>query len=342
MKIARVPRWLIILLCLLVQYSCELQDERNSRPEELPGRIERKFTLGGAPIEVVVALSSSEVELTDYLTVTIETRFAEGIHVTPPYLSEPVYSPLLLIENPGEETFWSDNLGLMVNRWTYRFEPLASGEFSLKSFVINFRLEKEKTADLSQWSVHQIKTEPIEYRVTSVDVNELDDIRDIKGLILPPYKYTPLLITSLALLGVALLTILFFRFTGKQHHQTRESINLKNYYLETIRKLDELEKKDLLNQAQFEIFHTELSEILRDYLEDHLCLRAREQTTEEFISEIVEKNKFTDDQQQILKRFLQLADLVKFATFQPDSELSVEALQKVRLFVQHTGTGHEI
>ncbi len=342
MKMLQLPVLLTILFLLLIQSACQLLKNGDTYLEEETNKIEQKFTRGGAPVEIVVNLSSNELKLTDYLTVQIETRFAEGVYVTPPYLSEAVYSPLLLIENPGEETFWSEQLGMMVNRWTYRFEPLTSGEFSLKAFLLNFRFEKEKTADPSQWPVYQIETEPIKYRVTSVDVNELDDIRDIKGLILPPFNYFPLILTLLLLSGIGLLAVLYFRLARNRSEQTSENVILKDYFREAVRKLEELEKRGLLNKSEFARFHTELSEILRNYLEHHFGLRTKEQTTEEFISEIFETRTFTEDQRGILDRFLQLADLVKFATFQPGSEISREALEKVKLFVQHTGMDHEV
>ncbi len=332
---------LVLLVFSLAAPACQQEDRQSFDKAGLSTDREFVFTRGGAPIEVIIKLSATEIDLTDYLTVVIETRFAEGILVTPPLLSDSVYSPLLLVENPVETTAWSEELERMINRWTYRFEPLVSGEFDLKTFSVNFRFEKEKTEIPSKWPVYQIQTEPISYRVNSVEVSTLDDIRDIKGFILPPFDFLPLIIVLVLVFILSVAVLFYFRFVKKQPLLANNTEPVIDRYQEAIRRLDDLERRNLLDQALYEQFHTELSEILRDYLEFYFGMKAKEQTTEEFITEVFDTRQFTEEQRQILKRFLQLADLVKFATFQPESQVSTEAMQKVRSFVKSTGTGHE-
>jgi hypothetical protein len=334
--------YLLILWILILFSSCQQEETDITGPKENPNNLHYKFTRGGAPIEVIVRLSANDLDLTEYLRVQIETLFEEGIHVTPLFLSETIYNPLLLIENPVKETFWSEEQALMVNRWTYRFEPIESGEFTFQAFSVNFRLDKEKSDDPSKWPVHQIETDPIKYLVRSVELGELDDIKGIKGFLLPPFNFIPLLVVLVFLSGIAIIFVVYFKYVKKQSVQTTELMPVIDYYKDAVRQLDNLENGDLLEREEFEPYHTRLSEILRDYLEHYFGLKAKEQTTEEFITEIFDTRKFTTEQRGILNRFLQLADLVKFASFQPERQISSEALQKVRQFVQNTGTDHEV
>lgn len=329
-------------LFVLFQTACETGKNELKPPERLDTATEFTFTRGGAPIEVLVRLSENELELIDFLIVTIESKFEDGVQVTPPYLSEAVYSPLLLVENPREETFWSEKDDRLVNRWTYKFEPLVSGKFKLKSFAINFRLDKEKTAKVNEWPVYQVNTEEIDYEIKPTDIGELDDIRDIKGLIYPPYQYGIPVITGLTLLVLSTGIFLLFKFRNKKQPEFNAGKSLIDYYTDALNKLYALEQQDYISKAEFNRFHTELTFILRNYLEHHFGLRAKEQTTEEFIQEIVRTRTFSEEQRYELNRFLQLADLVKFATFQPGPQISEDALNNVRTFIQTTGKPHDV
>ncbi len=332
----------MIGIIVLVLFACERSGiEEMKNPSIAQGETEFSFKRGGSPVEVVVILSSQEFELTDFLTVTIETRFPEDAHITPPYLSEAIYSPLLLVENPKDETAWSKDKNLMINRWIYKFEPLTSGEFELKPFIISFRLAKEKTDELNNWPVYKIQTESIKYSVTAISYEELDDIRNIKGLILPPFKLLPLVI-AFAIIVSVVSSIFLIRKYRKNERIAAPRFPEIDFHQQALLRLNKLEQQDLIGQSAFDQYHTELANILREYIENIFGLRAKEQTTEEFIKEIYETRHFTTEQRQILDRYLRLADLVKFATFNPGSEISVDALNNVRTFVQTTGKSDEV
>jgi hypothetical protein len=230
----------------------------------------------------------------------------------------------------------------LINRWTYRFEPLVSGEFKLNPFTIAFRLDKEKPAKIDEWPVYQVHTETISYKVLPSEIGDLDDIRDIKGLIYPPYKYWIPLTTLLCLLALGIGGAIFLRLKQQRRPDFDNRIPLIDYYTDALNKLHSLEQQDYISKAEFKLFHTELTAILRNYLEHHFGLRANEQTSEEFIQDMIQTRTFTEKQREELNRFLQLADLVKFATFEPGSQISEDALNNVRTFIQTSGKPHDL
>ncbi len=328
---------LVLLLC-----GCGfIRDFERDAQTEKKG-IERRFTLGGAPAEVVVGLSSEELALTDFLTVAVDIEFTEGVQISAPYLSEAVYGPLVLIEKPRESTQWSEENHLLTNKWEFRFEPIKSGEFVFKPFDIHFRLDKEKTDDPKKWPVYTIRTEEIPYRVTSVEVTDEDDIRDIKGLILPEYNLRPVALTGSVIALVFLTFGLIWRYKYLLNKQESPPVEKIDYCREALRRLTALEKQNYLDMEQFDQLHTELASILRYYVENYFGLRAQEQTTEEFVKDIRTSSYFTAEQHQVLDQFLRMADLVKFATFDPGSTASQEAMQSIRNFIESTGKADEV
>ena len=334
-------RWIFIILILAI-CSCDSLQNGNSNEALKPNGIERRFTLGGAPIDVVITLSKEEISITESLVLTVKAEYEEDVQLIPPFLSETTYLPLMLVKPPSENTSWAYEANRMVSIWRYQFEPITSGEFTIKSFQVYFRLESEKTKTGDEWPVHRIDTDEIRYTVTSVEVGEGEDIRDIKDLILPDYDFLPVIITVLAIAGVISLLLFLKRY---RHGWIGEQVPGKmkiDYYLEALRKLEALEAQDLISKDEFQALHTQLSHILRSYIESVYGLRAQEQTTEEFIKDISRSSIFTRDQQQMLHQFLSLADLVKFATFDPGVNNSTHALQGVRNFIEMTGRSDEV
>ena len=97
----------------------------------------------------------------------------------------------------------------------------------------------------------------------------------------------------------------------------------------------ELEKlwRDEATREDVKIFYVRLTAIVRKYIEGTTGVHAPEQTTEEFLREIGAGARFSPEERQRLKDFLESADLVKFARFLPQSTEVQEAYERARRFV---------
>lgn len=331
----------ILIFALLSVFGCKVPPWTKSSEIVEPQGVEKSFGLGGAPISVYVRLSSETIELTDFMTVTVRIEHSETVRVEPPYLSEAVYAPLLLIQNPQEDQFWEEKKNLIIKTWTYRFEPVRSGEFELHPWQVFFRLEAEKQPQMEKWPVYTIETSPIPYRVTSVEIDDQSDIRDVKGPILPGYDYLPLIASSIGL-GFLLFSLwLGVRIRTRFQSAPPPAVEAVDYLQESLRRLKKLEENDYISRQQYDRLHVELSAVLRYFVENRFGMKAREQTTEEFIREIRHSLHFKTEQQAILQQFLELADLVKFATYNPGPEASRGAMKSVRYFIESTGRSNE-
>lgn len=81
--------------------------------------------------------------------------------------------------------------------------------------------------------------------------------------------------------------------------------------------LKRLLAKGWIESENVEPFYTELSSIVRRYLEDRFGLRAPERTTEEFIREATTSRLLSAEHQLLTAGFLEQCDLVKFARHHP-------------------------
>jgi hypothetical protein len=302
---------------------------------------EKIFTLGGAPIEVKVRLSDTSLPITDFLTMTVLMEYQEGVKPIPLLIKPDVYHPLVLVEKPVYEEQWLQKDNFVQQKWQFKFEAFNSGKYSLKAFEIYFRLEKERVSDISKWPVYKIVTEPIPFEIEKVEIDPNGDLAEIRGFILPPFEWHPVL----AALAASLL--IFLAYFGLQWYLLRgkpdvSDIEIPDYYKIALQSLDQLNVDQLINRQEIDQLHTKLSDILRSYLENYFLLKAREQTTEEFLRDISFSTQFSGDQRNLLQQFLRLADLVKFATFEPDIDASRNAFKSVRNFVLTTGNKNGI
>jgi hypothetical protein len=155
----------------------------------------------------------------------------------------------------------------------------------------------------------------------------MEDIHDIKGLVPLPHEWWWL---WLLLIVVAVVALWLWKRKGPSAPVVVAPPPTP--YEVAIRELGRLREEN----PPVEEFYTRLSDIVRQYLEGHMGLRAPERTTEEFLYEVSRDQSLSSDHRELLGAFLQEADLVKFAKFQPGAEEMKRAMDAAEKFVEDT------
>jgi hypothetical protein len=142
------------------------------------------------------------------------------------------------------------------------------------------------------------------------------------------------LLIILAIIGVAL----YFIFRKKKE---KEIIVYVAPIQEAFQRLKELDEKQLLQQNKVKIYYSELTDIVRTYIEKDIHIPALESTTNELIETINDFNESSNlgiskETIQQLKRVLQSADLVKFAKSNPIVEEIKADRNTVELILKDT------
>ena len=89
-----------------------------------------------------------------------------------------------------------------------------------------------------------------------------------------------------------------------------------------------------LSERDVKEFFVQLTAVVRRYIERTTGIKAPEQTTEEFLREINQQRRFSDEENTRLEAFLESADLVKFAGYQPDPESIKESAHRAKQFIE--------
>jgi len=103
----------------------------------------------------------------------------------------------------------------------------------------------------------------------------------------------------------------------------------------TLRMLSELEAKNLWQKKQVKTYYVELTDIVRNYIEDRFQAQARELTTDELLAQ-VQSHRDLRQYYTLLAAILHTADLAKFAKAEPLPEEHIDAMDKAKQFVLTT------
>lgn len=100
--------------------------------------------------------------------------------------------------------------------------------------------------------------------------------------------------------------------------------------------LRRLREQRYIERGEVDRYFTELSVIVRRYIEGRFGLRAPELTTEEFIREATTTHVLDEAQQTLVTDFLTQSDLVKFARFRPDATTMYAAYEAAERLIAET------
>lgn len=162
------------------------------------------------------------------------------------------------------------------------------------------------------------------------------DIRDIK----PPvyfkgsHLFLILLAASGALALVSLLAILIYK-----KYRKRKAIPPappKTPYEIACEALSVLKSQDLPSHGKMKEYYSGLSGIVRIYTEGSFAIRAPEMTTEEFLHFLKDSDALSGSHKNLLKEFLALCDVVKFAKYGPNRKETDESMESAKKFIDET------
>ncbi len=106
-------------------------------------------------------------------------------------------------------------------------------------------------------------------------------------------------------------------------------------YEKAMQELDLLKQRQLCEKGQEKTYYTELTEILRQYLEGRFGINAMEMTTPQ-IKRAVRATVPADAAPGLMNEVLEMADYVKFAKMRPLPEDNVRAFNHAMTFVENT------
>ncbi len=327
---------IILLVVLTVSLFAACKSNNKDKTKEKPVALTKISELKSKDdaVRVSVYLNKKKISIVENLDLVIELEKARNVIAIFPRkkdLSLTKFSiahvgDLITQTGPDYDTL----------KRSLRLTPEELGTGAVKPFKIKYYIDKDGQASDNKELI--LNTDTIEVVIVSYTGKAEKDLPFLDKLLpesLPPDYKNLVLILFIILAIVLIAAIVFFIiYRIRKSKRARQSeIKLSPYEL-AIKAFQDLLEQNLVKLGKIELFHRQLTDILRDYIENQYNIRAPEQTTEEFIQAMSGTHLIKQDLQDILKRFLYQCDLIKFAKYEPPASYNDEAYNTAVSFVQ--------
>ncbi len=266
------------------------------------------------------------------LTFTWEQRPSQKVKI--PIFSDTIVNFLEIVEKPIMDTTFINN---KVSRIDLKYRITSFEDTLIYVRPMPFLIGKD-----TLWS-NSLSLKIIQPFHIDLKKNQLIDIKPIYN---PPFGWKSFIkITLLVILLVALFVLLFFlvRKYLKNRTVVKEEKKVEvivkptlSPYDEAVQKMKKLDEKKLWQNQHTKEYYTELTNILRVYIQQVFNVHCMEMTSDEILASLSSLRREKKDTFSILKEILILADLVKFAKWTPQIGENERSIDMAYRFLEET------
>lgn len=219
-----------------------------------------------------------------------------------------------------------DGSTLQVANWRLVPEPCAAS-YKVRPFVVKSSpklLSYQSDEGKFSFAAGPIAFEPPEAREPVTGGIESDPKKD-----LPPLSWRLVGLAAAAAAALAAIVVLLVwaaRYAARRVKEHRMS-PIERAWVE----LDRLLKRGLPGRGRYKDFYVELTMVVRRYVQRKYGIRAPHLTTDEFLAQFRDAGRGRCDD---LAKFLESADLVKFAGVQATPEMADGATESARTYLK--------
>jgi len=280
-----------------------------------------------AQVIATAVISQDSVKIGEQFNLDLSINSPEDLEITWPRLLDKIgdfeivgFSPVKTgIEN-----------GVKTESQQFKLMSFDEGFFALPAIVFQYKENNRPK---------QAQTEGVLVNVMTVAVDTTQSIRPIKGIMEVPFTWKeaiPYVIKGLIALACLVGLIYFLRKYFKKDEVIEEVFVPPPPAHETaLGKLKTLENNKLWERGSTKEYYSELTEILREYLEGRYEVPALESTSDEIMQDLA-KTDLPKGMANKLNSLLMMADLAKFAKASPAPEDNKRNLKAAFDFVLHT------
>lgn len=235
---------------------------------------------------------------------------------------------LEIVEKGKIDTFASKDSFVLRQRL------LVTGFDSGTYYIPGFQFQVTSNGQVNQYFTDSI---PIAVQTVAVDTTKaFKPIKEIEEVQFSLLDYWKAILAGILLVGLLTFLIIYF-YKNRKTKIPEKAVKTppEKAHEKAFRLLNELKGKQYMQQGRSKEYFTEMSDVLRTYLEERYNINAMEQTTDELMALL---KKQTDGKAELrkvrpeMKLILTTADLAKFAKANPlpdEYEACFKAAQEV-------------
>jgi hypothetical protein len=260
-----------------------------------------------------VTLDTNTIRIGDQINLHLTFTGPKEASVKWPLLNDTIISEIEILEKSKIDSVLSSDKSKITLHQILKITSFDSGYYAIPPFRFEFRKPGEPISQVAE-------TEAVLLSVHTVPVDLSKEIRDIKEPIRASFTFSealPWIIGLLLLAGSVYFIMYYLKKRKKAEPVFRMPVKIKlPPHQLALDALEALRNKKLWQSGQVKEYHTELTDIIRDYIFNKFAIHAPELTSDEILSAL--NFTATDPHaRQMLSQAFVVADLVKFAKMQP-------------------------
>ena len=280
---------------------------------------------------VEARLDQTRIKLGDQTILRLMAHVPVNGTVDFPVLADTISSKVQIVEMGRTDTLTDkNNPGIQTISRQYTITSFDAGLHMIPSYTFTGKGGK-------------LSTQALPLEVTEVKVDTTKAIYDIKEPLAVSYSFMDWLrdnwkLVLVSVLGILVLAGLLWYFIKKRKSKPARVEPEKPavpIHTMALNKLNALKSQKLWEQGLIKQYHSELTDIIREYLEKRYEINAMEQTSEEIFAGLRHLD-ITEQNINKLRQMLLLADLVKFAKASPINNENEQSMDNAISFVMNT------
>ena len=277
-------------------------------------------------VHVAARVDSNSVLIGDWLPLHIEVEHSPNTTITFPSLPDSLEGFEVVRSDPPTKKSTDQSV---FESATFILTAFDSGMHVVPPLTVRYTTAGDTTK-------HAMDTPPIPVVVHGIRVDTTQEIRDVKPPLSLPITFADVLPYLIGVVVLAGLVWLFFyiRAKSRKGEPLIRQAPPRPAHEVALEALRALESERMWQRGKIKEYHSQLTEIVRLYIERRFEVAALESTSDEILSSGPIRA-LPEGDRECLRELLTRADLVKFAKFQPAPE---EHEKSIRLAVSFVGS----
>ena len=276
---------------------------------------------------VEASIDSAAILIGEQTKIHLSITTPQNASVQLPFVSDTIVGGIEVLDISKPDTILSKD-GLMTVKQDYLVTSFDSALYLIPPFKV---IENADTL-LSKALALKVSTIPIE--------EGSEDFFDIKGVETPPFvlsDYYPIIGSVLGLIALAVLAYYVYKRLKNKKSLVpfKKSESQLPPHERAISALNDIKSHKLWQQGLNKEYYTQITDVLRQYIEERYNIQAMEMTSNEILELLSDKLK-ADVSFGMIEQILKLSDLVKFAKFSPLPDENEVSIRNAYTFVEST------
>ena len=290
------------------------------------------FSLQGKAQKAVASLDTTSIRLGEQVLLKLDVTLPKAAKVIWPVFTDSTFSPIEIVGAGPVDTIETSRNSYLQYKQLLSITSFDSGYQTIPPIVFEYQMPGD-SARL------KTVTDSLLLHVRTIEVDTTLAIKDIKAPMQAPMTIAELwpLFAGIAIVGIIAGFIWYYLWRRKLRKPFFPIVRKPQLppWQTAIESLNILETKKLWQNGRIKEYYTEITDVLRYYLENQHHIPAMEMISSDIIESLALNDSLQHSKEKI-GQVLQLADLVKFAKEMPLPSENELSLANARNFVLET------